>query len=99
MVAVFIFRLCAWNKNWYDALIAIIRRNNDDAIMPVTWLLTVGQPAVGPVSAVNGQSGIIGNQAEMMELEAAVIDGTRFLCYEGQPAPLQACLPGPESPE
>ena len=50
--------------------------------MPVTWLLTVGQPAVGPVSAVNGQSGIIGNQAEMMELEAAVIDGTRFLCYD-----------------
>ena len=24
----------------------------------------------------------IGNQAEMMELEAAVIDGTRFLCYD-----------------
>ena len=63
--------------------ISSFSRNNDDAIMPVTWLLTVGQPAVGPVSAVNGQSGIIGNQAEMMELEAAVIDGTRFLCYDG----------------
>ena len=88
--------------------ISSFSRNKDDAIMPVTWLLTVGQPAVGPVSAVNGQSGIIGNQAEMMELEAAVIDGTRFLCYDdGATVPRRrpaypdpnlrsnrACLPG-----
>jgi hypothetical protein len=32
------------------------------------------------VAAVGGLA--IGNQAEMMELEAAVIDGTRFLCYD-----------------
>jgi hypothetical protein len=31
---------------------------------------------------VGGPSLAIGNQAEMMELEAAVIDGTRFLCYD-----------------
>jgi hypothetical protein len=34
------------------------------------------------VAAVRVGGLAIGNQAEMMELEAAVIDGTRFLCYD-----------------
>ena len=40
---------------------------------------------------VGGPSLAIGNQAEMMELEAAVIDGTRFLCYDNG----AACRVGP----
>jgi hypothetical protein len=34
------------------------------------------------VAAVRVGGLAIGNQAEMMELEAAVIDCTRFLCYD-----------------